>query len=99
MVNLITRNYYGKSVESDNFHGDFMVKLVWRLSLVFMERALVYNLEIVFGFYGENIGTQSGDCLWFLWRKHWYTIWRLSLVFMEKTLVHNLPINFNIKSP
>ena len=28
----------GDSVESDAFYGDFMVKLVWRLSGVFMEK-------------------------------------------------------------
>ena len=39
MVNLITsRRLYGDSVESVTFYGDFMVKLVWRLSRVFMEK-------------------------------------------------------------
>ena len=40
MLNLITRmdsmetewRLYGDSVESDTFYGDFMVKLLWRLS-------------------------------------------------------------------
>ena len=44
MVNLITSQewlvwrLYGDSEESDTFHGDFMVKLVWRLSGVLMEK-------------------------------------------------------------
>ena len=46
MVNLITRmvrmgilwRLYGDSVESDTFYEDFMVKLVWRLCWVFMEK-------------------------------------------------------------
>ena len=42
MVNLITRmvsmEIDGERVESDTFYGDFMVKLVWRLSGVFIEK-------------------------------------------------------------
>ena len=30
---------YGYSVESDTFHGDFMVKLFWRSSGFFLENA------------------------------------------------------------
>ena len=29
---------YGDSVESDTFHGDFMVKFVWILSGVFLQK-------------------------------------------------------------
>ena len=43
MVNLITRmeivwSLYGDSVDSDTFYVDFMVKLVWRFSGIFMEK-------------------------------------------------------------
>ena len=37
MVNLITR-MYKDSVESGTFYGDFMVKLILRLSGVFVEK-------------------------------------------------------------
>ena len=32
MVNLITRMVSMETVESDTFHGNFIVKLVWKLS-------------------------------------------------------------------
>ena len=35
---------YGDSVESDTFFRDFMVKLVWKLSGVFMETILYIKL-------------------------------------------------------
>ena len=42
MVNPITKmlvwRLYGDGVESDTFYGDFMIKLVWKLSGVFMEK-------------------------------------------------------------
>ena len=41
MVNPVTRmvniRLYADSVERDAFHGDFMVKFVWRLSGVYTE--------------------------------------------------------------
>ena len=34
---LVSR-LYGNGVETDTFYGDLMVKLVWRLSEIFMEK-------------------------------------------------------------
>ena len=51
MVNLITRmvigRLYGDNVESDTFYGDFMVKLVWRLSGIIMEKRGKSNYQTI----------------------------------------------------
>ena len=50
MVNLFTRTdsveiVWRQCVEGDTFYGQFMVKLAWRLSRVFMEQTwLIYLL-------------------------------------------------------
>ena len=42
MVSMEIR-LYGDRVESDPFYGYFMVKLVWRLSGIFMEKTKLSN--------------------------------------------------------
>ena len=43
MVIILWRSH-GDSVESDNFYGDFMMKLVWRLSEVLWRKDGKSNL-------------------------------------------------------
>ena len=41
---LLIWSMYGDSVESDTLYGDFMVKLIWRLPRVFIEKTLFIKL-------------------------------------------------------
>ena len=44
LAEWLVRRLYGDSVEWDTFYGDFTVKLVWRLSKVFMENNMVNQI-------------------------------------------------------
>ena len=90
MVNLITSQewlvwrLYEDSEEIDTFHGDFMVKLAWRLCGVFIGGNMVNPITsqewLVWRLYGdsEESDTFHGDFMVKL-------VWTLSGVFMEKT--------------
>ena len=50
-----------ESVESDTFYGDFMVKLVWRLSGIFTGTTWSIKLPewLVWRLYGDNVESDT----------------------------------------